>query len=45
LLQLYCRIVPLSEAVLLIATAAHKTDHPDKAAFVRTFVPNFMARS
>jgi len=39
----HCTIAHIT--VLLIATAAHETGHPDKAAFVRTFVPNFMAQS
>lgn len=29
--------------VLLVATAAHRQGHSDKLAFVRSFVPNFMA--
>jgi hypothetical protein len=29
--------------VLLVATAAHQQGHSDKLAFVRSFVPNFMA--
>jgi hypothetical protein len=31
--------------VLLVATAAHQQGHSDKLAFVRSFVPNFMAES
>lgn len=38
----HCTIAHI--AVLLVATAACRTGHPDKLAFVRTFVPNFMAR-
>ena len=29
-------------SVLLVATAAHHLGHPDKLAFVRSFVPNFL---
>ena len=39
----HCTIAHI--AVLLVATAAHETGHPDKAAFVRTFVPNFLSKS
>ena len=39
----HCTIAHIT--VLLVAKAAHETGHPDKAAFVRTFVPNFMAQS
>ncbi len=37
----HCTIAHI--AVLLIANAAYNTGHPDKLAFVRTFVPNFMS--
>ena len=36
----HCTIAHIS--VLLLATAAHHLGHPDKLAFVRSFVPNFL---
>lgn len=36
----HCTIAHIS--VLLVATAAHHLGHPDKLAFVRSFVPNFL---
>ncbi len=39
----HCTIAHI--AALLVANAAHATGHPDKLAFIRTFVPNFMAKS
>ena len=36
----HCTIAHI--AVLLVATAAHHLGHPDKLAFVRSFVPNFL---
>ena len=42
-IQNYCTIAHI--AVLLVATAAYEQGHPDKLAFVRSFVPNFMVES
>jgi len=39
----HCTIAHI--AVLLVANAAHHSGHPDKLAFVRTFMPTFMAHS
>lgn len=39
----HCTIAHI--AVLLVATAAHHLGHPDKLAFVRSFVPNFMTQT
>jgi len=36
----HCTIAHIT--VLLVAVAAHEQGHPDKLAFVRSFVPNFM---
>lgn len=41
--QNYCTIAHIT--VLLVASAAYHQGHPDKLAFVRSFVPNFMVET
>ena len=45
-LQAMCNSCTVAHiTVLLVALAAHDQGHPDKLAFVRSYVPNFMAEA